>query len=521
MSAYEKAYGEPETAERRAGAGPEVLVREESAEPAPLAEAAADGRHRAGGGGGRTRGRAALLTGAGVVLVGAVSTVAALGLGGGEGDGGGSGAPDRSGRTVAVARTTLAEKAELDGRLGYGPAVPFAIRAQGTVTRLPAEGAVLRRGGEVLRVDDRPVTLLYGALPVYRELGLRPAGAGEPAGGGRIGGGTSSGGGTGDGSGVGATATGGTVSGGGTAKGAGTSGGAAPGAGGGTGSGGGGGQAGGPQGHLEGRPEGRAAVPGSAPGPRTRTPASAPLRGQDVQQFERNLSALGYGGFTVDDTFTERTEAAVERWQQDIGVPRTGRIAVGDVVYAPGPVRISGVGTRPGAQTGGEPATYTSTTRMVTVDAKAAELTWAARGRAVSVDLPDGRTVPGRVASVGTSATAAPAAGPEGGGGDGPGDPTVSVTVTFADPDAVGRIDSGPVTVRYTSRERKDVLAVPVAALVALAEGGHGLELAEGGGAPDDGSGRFTAVTTGLFADGRVEVRGTGVREGTKVRIPE
>ncbi|MEU5160109.1 peptidoglycan-binding domain-containing protein [Streptomyces sp. NPDC020875] len=471
---------------------------------------AADGRHRAGGGV-RPRGRAALLTGTGVVLVGAVSTVAALGLGGG-GDGGGSGAPDRSGRTVAVARTTLVDKAELDGRLGYGPAVPFAIRAQGTVTWLPAEGAVLRRGDDVLRVDDRPVTLLYGALPVYRELGLRPAGEGEPTAGGRIGGGTSSGGGTGDGSGVGATATGGTVSGGGTTKGTGASGDGT-----GSGAGGGGGQAGGP--------EGRAAVPGSAPGPRTRTPASAPLRGQDVQQFERNLGALGYGGFTVDDTFTERTEAAVKRWQRDLGVPRTGRIAVGDVVYAPGPVRIAGLTARPGAQTGGEMATYTSTTRMVTVDAKAAELTWAARGRAVTVDLPDGRTVPGRVASVGTSAAAAPGGGPGdegGGGGDGPGDPTVSVTVTLADPDAVGRIDSGPVTVRYTSRERKDVLAVPVAALVALAEGGHGLELADGGGrAPDDGSGRFTAVTTGLFADGRVEIRGAGVREGTKVRIPE
>ncbi|MFE0424492.1 peptidoglycan-binding protein [Streptomyces sp. NPDC058953] len=493
---------------------PEVLTPADTSthepyEPHEAAEPIPDIRRRGRGTRPRRGRRAALLTGAGVVLVGAVSAVAALGLGG-DGTDDGPGAPDRAGGTVPVTRTTLVDKAELDGRLGHGPEVPFAIRARGTVTWLPAEGTTLRRGGEVLRVDDRPVTLLYGALPMYRDLGL-----GETAdarNGGGIGGGTSSGGGTGDGSGVGATATGGTVSGGtgtgiGTGKGSG---------GGGSSGAGGGGQAGGPGG-----------VPATERAP-------APLRGQDVQQFERNLAALGYGGFTVDDTFTALTEAAVERWQKDLGVPRTGRVAAGDVVYAPGPVRIAGVDARPGAEAGGEAVTYTSTSRMVTVDAKASELTWASRGRTVDVDLPDGRTVSGRVASVGTEATAAPPGGDGGDGGEGgggPGDPTVSVTVALADPDAVGRVDSGPVTVRYTSRERKDVLAVPVAALIALAEGGHGLELADdtdddgdaddGDRAPNDGSGRFTAVTTGLFADGRVEVRGDGVHEGTKVRIPK
>jgi hypothetical protein len=73
------------------------------------------------------------------------------------------------------------------------------------------------------------------------------------------------------------------------------------------------------------------------------------------------------------------------------------------------------------------------------------------------------------------------------------------------------------------------VLTVPVAALTALAEGGYGLELADGGddgggeedGRAGDGSGRFVAVKTGLFAGGRVEVSGPAVREGMKVRIPK
>ena len=58
------------------------------------------------------------------------------------------------------------------------------------------------------------------------------------------------------------------------------------------------------------------------------------------------------------------------------------------------------------------------------------------------------------------------------------------------------------MTVRYVVRERKDVLAVPVAALLALAEGGYGLEVVEGG------SSRIVAVELGLVSDGQVEVTG-------------
>lgn len=86
------------------------------------------------------------------------------------------------------------------------------------------------------------------------------------------------------------------------------------------------------------------------------------------------------------------------------------------------------------------------------------------------------------------------------------------MTITIADQKSVGRLESGPVTVEYVGREVKDVLSVPVAALVALAEGGHGLETEDG---------RFVAVRTGLFADGNVQVSGPGVDEGMKVRIPE
>ena len=59
-----------------------------------------------------------------------------------------------------------------------------------------------------------------------------------------------------------------------------------------------------------------------------------------------------------------------------------------------------------------------------------------------------------------------------------------------------------------------DVLTVPVAALVALAEGGYGLQVVDGA------TSRFVAVETGLFASGRVEVSGAGVAEGATVGMP-
>ena len=59
-----------------------------------------------------------------------------------------------------------------------------------------------------------------------------------------------------------------------------------------------------------------------------------------------------------------------------------------------------------------------------------------------------------------------------------------------------------------TGDERKDVLTVPVAALLALAEGGYGVEVVDGGDR------RIVAVETGLFAGGRVEVTGDGHRRG-------
>ncbi|MFF7340588.1 peptidoglycan-binding protein [Streptomyces sp. NPDC008163] len=374
------------------------------------------------------RGRRTFLVVAGVAVVAAVAVTGALGFGGGRDEG--PKAPSRAGSTVAVTRATLTERTTVDGALGYGPEIPLPVKATGTVTWLPASGTTAQRGDTLLRVDDRPTVLLYGALPMYRDLG--PARAAPEAD------------------------------------------------------------------EAEGADESGKGAPPAAQGP---------VRGMDVMQFETNLAALGYTGFTVDETFTPGTAAAVERWQKSLGLPQTGTVGFGDVIYSAGRIRIGRPGVRLGAAVGEGALTYTGTTRKVVVNASASEASWAVRGAGVTIRLPDETPVKGRVASVGKQANEA-----EGGGGTGERAATVPVTLTIKDQNAVGKWESGPVTVEYVGRRAENVLTVPVAALVALAEGGHGLEKADG---------TFVAVKTGLFADGDVEVSGPAVREGLKVRIPE
>jgi hypothetical protein len=91
--------------------------------------------------------------------------------------------------------------------------------------------------------------------------------------------------------------------------------------------------------------------------------------------------------------------------------------------------------------------------------------------------------------------------------------PTVAATVALARQVAGADLDQAPVEVRVTDAAVKNVLAVPITALVALAGGGYGLYLL------DDGR-RLVGVTPGLFADTLVQVQGDGLREGATVEVP-
>ncbi|WP_328466188.1 efflux RND transporter periplasmic adaptor subunit [Actinoplanes sp. NBC_00393] len=311
----------------------------------------------------------------------------------------------RPAATAQVKKETLVDKEDHDGSLGYGDSTTVNTRLSGTVTRLPAVGATIKRGRTLYRLDNDPVVLLYGSLPAYRDL-------------------------------------------------------------------------------------------------------SSGVAGADVKQFEKNLWALGYRGFTVDDEYTSATADAVEQWQDDLGRTETGTVELGRVFYQPGPVRVDAHTAASGAavQPGGEILDITGTGQVATIELDMADQRLAKKGAAVQVTLPDGKTVAARISGVTTFVDTSDNPEQE--------DTTkLRLTISFGEPPS-GGLDDASVTVAFSSSERRNVLTVPVNALLALSEGGYGLQVVDGS------TTRILAVETGLFAGGRVEVSGSGLTAGMTVGVP-
>ncbi|MDT7728763.1 MAG: hypothetical protein QOI21_5339 [Actinomycetota bacterium] len=242
---------------------------------------------------------------------------------------------------------------------------------------------------------------------------------------------------------------------------------------------------------------------------------STGTEGTDVKQFEQNLRALGYTGFTVDDEYSEATATAVKKWQDDLGLSETGTVEQGRVIYSAGPARVGTLKAAVGgaAQPGGEVLTYTDMARVIIVELATSDQRLAVKDAAVSITLPDGKTVPGKIAK--TQTVVVPGTD-SGGAGDGSNDETkIQVSVTTDDAKALDGLDQATVDVGFAASQRENVLTVPVGALLALTEGGYGVQ------AVDGTSTRIVAVETGLFADGRVEVSGEGLTEGMTVGMPK
>jgi peptidoglycan hydrolase-like protein with peptidoglycan-binding domain len=253
--------------------------------------------------------------------------------------------------------------------------------------------------------------------------------------------------------------------------------------------------------HLDNKPV--TLLYGSLPAYRT---LSTGVKGTDVKQLEQNLWALGYRGFTVDETYSSSTASAVKEWQDDLDLTKTGRIDPSQIVYATGAVRVDSLSTQAGAVVGPgaavEKVTGISPLATVVLDTSSERL--AKQGAAVQVTLPDGKVVLGKIIKVATVVSQ---------GDNGESDTTkIQVTIRFTS--AVKSLGAAAVTVAFTAGERPNVLAVPVAALLALAEGGYGVQVV------DASTTRIVAVETGLFADGKVEITGNGLQAGMKVAMP-
>ncbi|MEV0408594.1 peptidoglycan-binding protein [Actinoallomurus sp. NPDC050550] len=354
--------------------------------------------------------RKTIIGGAAVMVVVAAGVGVALNVS----VGGGSGAryrPSVSTGTAPVERGDLNDSTSVDGTLGYGGERKLMAGAAGTVTWVESSGSTVRMDAKLYELDGRPVRLMYGTRPMYRQLK------------------------TGD-------------------------------------------------------------------------------EGPDVLQLEKDLSALGYGGgLTVDQKFTATTADAIKRWQRGHGTKATGTIGPSDIMFAPGPVRVMSRDAAPGDRVAaGRPiVTSSSTERVVDLKLTLDQVSLLKKGTKVTVELPGGRNTKGTVGSVGTTATK-----DRGDGGDGDqGKAKVNVVVELDDPGEAGNLTQAPVTVNITTQTRKNVLSVPVQALLALPGGGYGIRVV-GGGTP-----RTVKVDLGIFGEGRVEVTGQGISEGMKVEVPK
>ncbi|MFI7134657.1 efflux RND transporter periplasmic adaptor subunit [Nonomuraea sp. NPDC050153] len=307
--------------------------------------------------------------------------------------------------TAPVKRKTLQETITALGTLRYDASARLDAGRAGTITGLPREGRRVKRGGVLHSIDNQPVVLLRGRLPMWRAFG---SGMGD---------------------------------------------------------------------------------------------------GPDVRQLERNLDALGHFTGIPDAHFDWFTKVAILHWQDAIGVKETGSIKRGQIVFAPGEVRVAELLAHVGDQVAAGSAVMklSGLGKVVIADLRPADQSVAKVRGKVTVNLPGGRTATGTVARVGAPRQRADGAEKT---------VVVPVSITLDRPSAAGSLQEVSVSIDFPTARREDVLTVPVAALMALPDGGYGVEVVG-----DAATTRTVTVKTGLFAGGSVEVTGDGLA-GQEVVVP-
>jgi hypothetical protein len=245
-----------------------------------------------------------------------------------------------------------------------------------------------------------------------------------------------------------------------------------------------------------------------------RTLALGDTDGADVYQLKRNLVALGftaYGALTVDDHFDWATAVAIEEWQHALGAAETGFLPLGSIAFLPGAVRVTALRAVPGspAQPGTPVLDLSSTDLVVSVPLDPSLRQLVHVGDRVHIQLPEGQITAGRVLQIGAEtvgATAAP--------GSSKTQASVPVTVPLNRPRDARGLDQVPVEVGITDTVRRGVLAVPIDALLALANGGYAVAV------ENHGTRTLIAVAPGIFDGARVEVSSPRLQPGMRVEVP-
>ncbi len=231
--------------------------------------------------------------------------------------------------------------------------------------------------------------------------------------------------------------------------------------------------------------------------------------GADVLALEEALTRLGFdadGAMKADGVFDEHTETAVKAWQESIGAEADGIVGPGEIVFLPDAVRVSDRLAEPGSNVNpGTPVLATSTDEsVVTVDLPAADQALFEEGDRVVVVLPDDTEVDATVQFKATTASITQQ-----------GDATFEVIIILDDASAAEGLDQAPVDVEVITDRADGVMAVPVTALLALAEGGYAVEVEQA-----DGTTLLVEVDPGMYADGMVEVVSDALQAGNRVVAP-
>jgi hypothetical protein len=241
---------------------------------------------------------------------------------------------------------------------------------------------------------------------------------------------------------------------------------------------------------------------------------SVSITGADVTQLNHDLVQLGYAD-RADivalgwDYYSWETAYGVQRLEEHVRVSSPpGSLSWGQVAFEPAALRVATVTGSLGSPAAGPVLTATSDRHVVTIPLDASQQSEVKAGDTVSTTLPDGTTTPGVVSSVGTVATTS-----ESGGSPAT---TIPVQVKLTDPKAAGTLDQAPVTVNIITASVKNVLAVPVGALLARSPDGYEVEVAGPGNTR-----RWVPVRPGIFDDtsGLVQVTGA-LAPGQRVVVP-